>query len=119
VELFRQADYTLLIRTRIKGLVIKTMRTRAEKWIGESVLDGLQMIAMKTALNQDLVELSKRGYISRSSVVISTTDAEQRIGHATLDLTFMPVRLGPSLPPGALPPWKSAAARACPKPANP
>ena len=45
---------------------------------------------MKTALDKRLLDLQKRGYISRYTFPISTMVAEQRIGHATFDLTFMP-----------------------------
>ncbi len=45
---------------------------------------------MKTALDKRLLDLQKRGYISQYSFSISTTVAEQRIGHATIDVTFMP-----------------------------
>ncbi len=58
--------------------------------IGESSIDGLQMEAMKTALDKRLLDLQKRGYISPYSFSISTTLAEQPTGHATIDVTFMP-----------------------------
>jgi hypothetical protein len=45
---------------------------------------------MKTALDKRFLDLQKRGYISRYSFQISTTLAEQRIGHASIDITFMP-----------------------------
>jgi hypothetical protein len=45
---------------------------------------------MKTALDKRFLDLQKRGYISRYSFPISTTLAEQRIGHASIDITFMP-----------------------------
>ncbi len=48
------------------------------------------MEAMKTALDKRLLDLQKRGYISRYSFSISTTVAEQRIGHATIDVSFYP-----------------------------
>ncbi len=48
------------------------------------------MEAMKTALDKRLLDLQKRGDISRYSFQISTTSADQRIGHATIDVTFMP-----------------------------
>ncbi len=32
----------------------------------------------------------KRGYVSRYNFVIYTTEAESRIGHASIDVTFMP-----------------------------
>jgi hypothetical protein len=84
------SDYTTLLHNRVKGRYIQTLLSVADKFIGESSLDGLQLQALKTALDQALVELSKRGYGRNAQVVISTTPGEQRLGHATIDLTFQP-----------------------------
>jgi hypothetical protein len=82
------SDYTELLRVRIKGLVISTMLAIGDPFIGSSSLDGLQLTSLKTALDNGLVELQKRGYISNPQVTISTTNAEAKIGHADLFLTF-------------------------------
>jgi hypothetical protein len=84
------SDYTLVLRMRIKGLVVKTMLNRANAYIGQSSLDGLQMQSMQTALDKDLVNLQTRGYISGATVNITSTLSQQRIGHATLYLKFNP-----------------------------
>jgi hypothetical protein len=75
---------------RIKGLAIATLLTVGDPFIGSSSLDGLQCTAMKTALDTALSELVKRGYMSNPSVTITSTVANQRIGHASLYLTFHP-----------------------------
>jgi len=84
------SDYTEVLRVRIKGLVVATMLSIGDPFVGASSLDGLQLTSLKTALDSGLSELSKRGYISSPSVTISTTSAEQRIGHADLFLKFHP-----------------------------
>ena len=62
----------------------------ADKFLGESTIDGLQLQALKTALDAKMLVLQKRGYVSRYNFVIYTTEAEQRIGHASIDVSFMP-----------------------------
>lgn len=84
------SDYLTLLHTRVKGRYVQTLLSVADPFIGESSLDGLQLQALKTALDQALVELGKRGYGSHANVVVTTTPGEQRLGHATLDLTFRP-----------------------------
>ncbi len=84
------SDYKNLLRQRIKGLVVDTLRTTADPFIGASSTDGLQVQAMQTALNNKLMTLQKRGYISRFSFTVTTTPAQQRIGHANIDITFNP-----------------------------
>jgi hypothetical protein len=84
------SDYTQVLRMRIKGLAIATLLTVGDPFIGSSSLDGLQCTAMKTALDTALSELVKRGYMSNPSVTITSTVANQRIGHASLYLTFHP-----------------------------
>jgi hypothetical protein len=53
-------------------------------------LDGLTLMSLQTNLNQDLVGLQTRGYCTRPSVKITSTPSQQRIGHATLDITCHP-----------------------------
>jgi len=84
------SDYHNLLRQRIKGLVVDTIRVTADPYIGESSTDGLQLTAMQTALDSALTNLQKRGYISRYSFVVSVTQAEQRIGHANIYVNFYP-----------------------------
>jgi hypothetical protein len=84
------SDYTELLRVRIKGLVIATMLAIGDPFVGASSLDGLQLVSLKTALDNGLVALQQRGYISNPQVTITTTAAESLIGHANLFLTFHP-----------------------------
>ncbi len=83
-----KSDWNLLQRVRIKGLVTQTLSTEANKYIGEASLSGLLLAAMKTGCDNKLVTLQSRGYITGASLTISTTPAEQRLGHAELDCTF-------------------------------
>jgi hypothetical protein len=84
------SDYTQVLRMRIKGLVVATMLAIGDPFIGKSSIDGLQLTSMKTALDNGLSELSKRGYVSSPSVRISNTQADSVIGHASLYLKFHP-----------------------------
>ena len=84
------SDYHNLLRQRIKGLVVDTIRTTADPYIGNSSTDGLQLQAMQTALDAAMTNLQKRGYISRYSFVVNVTQAEQRIGHANIYVSFYP-----------------------------
>jgi hypothetical protein len=84
------SDYTNLVRVRCMGVAIQTLLNRANKYIGQSSLDGLTLVSMQTQLTQDLVGLQTRGYCTRPSVKIVSTPAQQRIGHATLYLTCRP-----------------------------
>jgi hypothetical protein len=84
------SDFSNLVRQRVKGLWVKTLLVRARTFVGESTNDGLQLQALKTALDADIVSLQERGYGSKGQVIISNTDAEARLGHVNLDLTFRP-----------------------------
>lgn len=84
------SDYTNLVRVRCMGMVIQTLLTRANNYIGQSSLDGLTLTAMKTQLDQDIVNLQNRGYCNHSNVTITSTAAQQKIGHATLTLIVHP-----------------------------
>jgi len=42
------------------------------------------------ALDAKMLTMQKRGYVSSFDFVIYTTAADQRIGHASIDVTFMP-----------------------------
>ena len=67
------SDYTTVLRVRIKGLVVSTMLSIGDPFIGSSSLGGLQLTSLKTALDNGLSQLSQRGYISNPSVTISST----------------------------------------------
>lgn len=84
------SDYTNLVRVRCMGVVIQTLLNRANNYVGQSSLDGLTLVAMKTQLDQDIVNLQQRGYCNHSNVTISSTTAQQKIGHATLTLIVHP-----------------------------
>jgi hypothetical protein len=84
------SDYTNMVRVRCMGMVIKTLLTRANSYIGKSSLDGLTLVSMITQLQQDLANLTKRGYCNHGQVSVSSTAAQQKIGHATMHLTANP-----------------------------
>jgi hypothetical protein len=84
------SDYKNLLRQRIKGLVVDTLRTTADPFIGASSIDGLQIQSMQTALTNKMMTLQKRGYIASFSFTVTTTPAQQRIGHANIDIVFNP-----------------------------
>lgn len=84
------SDYKNLLRQRIKGLVVDTVRTTADPFIGSSSIDGLQMQSLQSALTNKLMTLQKRGYISSFKFSVTTTPAQQRIGHANIFITFNP-----------------------------
>ncbi len=71
------SDFTFVLRMNIHGLVIDTICQRADLYEGQSSLDGLQMTSMKSAMDEDMVTLQKRGYISKANITISTTQAQQ------------------------------------------
>ncbi len=74
------SDFTFVLRMNIHDLVIDTICARADQYEGQSTLDGLQMTAMKSAMDEDMVALTKRGYISKSNITISTTQVQQNTG---------------------------------------
>ena len=74
------SDFTFLLRMNIHDLVIDTIAARADLYEGQSTLDGLQMTSMQSALDEDMVTLTKRGYISKSNITISATQAQQNMG---------------------------------------
>lgn len=84
------SDYQNMLRQRIKGLVVDTLRIVADPFIGSSTIDGLQLQSLQTALTNKLMVLQKRGYIARFNFTVTTTPAQQRIGHATIQITFNP-----------------------------
>jgi hypothetical protein len=84
------SDYKNLLRQRIKGLVVDTLRVTADPFIGASSIDGLQIQALQTALTNKMMTLQKRGYVAKFSFTVTTTPAQQRIGHANIDITFNP-----------------------------
>lgn len=84
------SDYKNLLRQRIKGLVANTLRKTADPFIGSSSTDGLQVTALQTALTNQMMVLQKRGYLSNFSFSVTSTPAQQRIGHATINIVFTP-----------------------------
>jgi len=85
-----QSDWTNLLRMRIKFLVVQKLFDQGDRFVGESSSDGLQLQAMQTALDAQLQDLQKRGYIQRYRFSVHTTQADQRIGRAYIDVNFMP-----------------------------
>lgn len=84
------SDYIFMSRMRVKFMLVKALFDEGNKFIGETSTDGLQLQAMRTALDARLNEMKKRGYLQRFSYTISKTLADQRIGRAFIDITFMP-----------------------------
>ena len=74
------SDFSFVLRMNIHGLVIDTLCARADQYEGQSTLDGLQMTSMKSAMDEDMVALTKRGYISKSNITISATQVQQNTG---------------------------------------
>jgi hypothetical protein len=74
------SDFTFVLRMNIHDLVISTICARADQYEGQSTLDGLQMTSMKSAMDEDMVALTKRGYISKSNITISATQVQQNTG---------------------------------------
>ena len=74
------SDFTFLMRMDIHDLVISTICSRADLYEGQSTLDGLQMTSMQSAMDEDMVNLTKRGYISKSNITISNTQVQQNTG---------------------------------------
>lgn len=84
------SDYKNLLRQRIKGLVVDTIRTTADPFIGSSSTDGLQLQAFQSALTKNFMILQTRGYLASFRFSVTTTPAQQRIGHANVDVIFNP-----------------------------
>jgi hypothetical protein len=64
------SDFTFVLRMNIHNLVINTLCSRADQYEGQSTLDGLQMTSMKSAMDEDMVALTKRGYISNGHAAL-------------------------------------------------
>jgi hypothetical protein len=84
------SDYTLALRQRIKFLVIQTLLTEANNYIGNGTNDGLSLVALKTSLDADCLNLQKRGYLSSYNFTITSTPAQQKIGQASIQISFVP-----------------------------
>lgn len=84
------SDYINLLRQSIKGLVIETIRSVANSFIGKGSLDGLTQQGLITALTKAFTNLQKNGYVSAFSFAVTTTAADQKLGHASIQVTFTP-----------------------------
>lgn len=84
------SDYTLALRQRIKFLMVETLLKQAQNFIGNGSNDGLSLTALKTALDADCLTLQKRGYISSYNFTITSTKAQQKIGQASIQVSFVP-----------------------------
>lgn len=85
-----ESDYIFLQRQQIKFTVVDAVYKEAEPFIGQSTTDGLQLAALKTALERRATELAKRGYVSNAEFSIMSTEADRRIGRAYIDVKFNP-----------------------------
>lgn len=84
------SDYTLALRQRIKFLIIQVLLRQAQNFIGNGTNDGLSLTALKTALDTDSLNLQKRGYISSYNFTITSTKAQQKVGQASIQISFVP-----------------------------
>jgi hypothetical protein len=84
------SDYTFLLRLRIKFLVTSVLFRQADNYIGTSSTDGLTMAALQTALDKDLLNLQKRGYLRGYNFTVSSTLASQRVGQMFINIVFSP-----------------------------
>lgn len=84
------SDYTNLVRQRIKFKLIQVLQQQADKFIGGTSIDGLQLTALKTALEAAVIKLQKRGYVSYVDFNITSSQAQQRVGKARIDVKFSP-----------------------------
>jgi hypothetical protein len=84
------SDYIFTLRQRIKFLVVQTLLEEADNYIGNSTTDGLTLTSLKTALDADLLNLQKRGYLSSYNFTITSTLAQQKIGQASIQVSFVP-----------------------------
>jgi hypothetical protein len=84
------SDYTFLLRLRIKFLVSKVLFRQADNYIGTSSTDGLTMAALQTALDKDLQNLQKRGYLRGYNFTVTSTLASQRVGQMFINIVFSP-----------------------------
>lgn len=85
-----KSDYTNLVRMRIKFMVVKNLHDEASKYLGEAANDGLLLESMRTSLDARLADLKKRGYLQYYDYQITTSAADQRIGRANINISFMP-----------------------------
>ena len=79
-----------MLRQRIKFLLIQTLLEEANNFIGNGSNDGLTLVALQTALNTDALQLQKRGYISSYNFTITSTLAQQKVGQASINISFAP-----------------------------
>jgi hypothetical protein len=84
------SDYTLTLRQRIKFLMIQTLLAEANNFIGNGTNDGLSLVALKTVLDTDCMNLQKRGYVSSYNFTITSTLAQQKAGQASIQISFVP-----------------------------
>lgn len=84
------SDYIFVLRQRIKFLVVQALLQQADPFIGNGSNDGLQMVALKTALDAQCLNLQKRGYLSNYNFTITSTAAQQKIGQASINVSFVP-----------------------------
>ena len=85
-----QSDYIFILRQNIKFLLCAALFAEADKFIGESSTDGLQLASLRTALDARITDLTKCGYIASCDYTIYSTLADRRIGRAFIDMTFNP-----------------------------
>lgn len=85
------SDFTNLVRQRVKGLAVSSLLSIGRSFLGGGSTGGLQLTALQTALENALLELQKRGYLTKPTVTISSTQAETLAGKIELNLTFRPV----------------------------
>jgi hypothetical protein len=84
-----QSDYNRLSTVRIVKAVLDAVRSAGDPFIGESI-SGARMAALDTAIEQALAKLTKAGYLQRYQHQVTSTPADQVLGHANVDLILIP-----------------------------
>lgn len=83
------SDYNRLSTVRIVKAVTDSIRTAADRFLGEG-LTGARMAALETTVERVLVNLQQSGFLQRFSMSVSATPEQQVLGQATVQLTLVP-----------------------------
>lgn len=83
------SDYNRLSTVRIVKAVLDAVRAAGDPFIGEAI-SGARLAALDTAIEQALSKLTKAGYLQRYQHQVTSTPADQVIGHAKISLVLVP-----------------------------
>lgn len=84
-----ESDYTRLSTVRIVKAVLDAIRAAGDPFIGEPIT-GARLAALDTAVEQALSKLTKAAYLQRYQHKVTSTPADQVLGHARIDLVLVP-----------------------------